>query len=73
MSTLVLTLPLGTPGPAAEYSYTLTADGHPAPRHASTTAALLPDPGRAGEIVPSLVEVQYSLDHSDYLRRVQSQ
>lgn len=51
MSTLVLTLPLGTPEPAAEYSYTLTADGHTATRHASTTAALLPDPGRAGEIV----------------------
>lgn len=51
MSTLVLTLPLGSPGPAAEYSYTLTADGHTATRHASTTAALLPDPGRAGEIV----------------------
>ena len=27
MSTLVLTLPLGSPEPAAEYGYTLTADG----------------------------------------------
>ncbi|MGD9773490.1 type II secretion system protein GspL [Diaphorobacter sp.] len=51
MSTLVLTLPPGSPGPAAEYSYTLTADGHTATRHASTTAALLPDPGRTGEVV----------------------
>ena len=32
MSTLVLTLPLGSPGPAVQYSYTLTADGHNAPR-----------------------------------------
>ncbi|KQR63278.1 type II secretion system protein GspL [Acidovorax sp. Leaf160] len=51
MSTLILTLSPDTPGPAAEYSYTLTADGHTAIRHASATAALLPDPGRAGETV----------------------
>lgn len=51
MSTLILTLPLGTPEPAAEYGYTLTADGHTAIRHASAPAALLPDPGRAGETV----------------------
>ncbi len=51
MSTLVLTLPLGSPEPAAEYGYTLTADGHTATRHASAPAALLPDPGRAGETV----------------------
>ena len=51
MSTLVLTLPLGPPGPAPEYGYVLTADGHTATRHASAPAALLPDPGRAGEIV----------------------
>ncbi|WP_311221857.1 MULTISPECIES: type II secretion system protein GspL [unclassified Acidovorax] len=51
MSTLILTLTPDTPGPAAEYSYTLTADGHTAIRHASASAALLPDPGRAGETV----------------------
>ncbi|GAA6120371.1 type II secretion system protein GspL [Acidovorax sp. FG27] len=51
MSTLILTLPPDMPGPAAEYGYTLTADGHTAIRHASATAALLPDPGRAGETV----------------------
>lgn len=51
MSTLVLTLPPGPPSPTAEYGYTLTADGHNAIRHASTSAALLPDPGRTGEVV----------------------
>ncbi len=51
MSTLILTLSPDTPGPAADYSYTLTADGHTAIRHASASAALLPDPGRAGETV----------------------
>lgn len=51
MSTLILTLPLGTPAPAAKYSYTLTADGHTATRHARAPATLLPDPGRAGEVV----------------------
>ena len=51
MSTLILTLPLGTPEPAVKYRYTLTADGHTAIRHARAPAALLPDPGRAGEVV----------------------
>lgn len=51
MSTLVLTLPLGSSATAAEYGYTLTADGHNAIRQASAPAALLPDPGRAGEVV----------------------
>ena len=51
MSTLVLTLPPGPQAPAAEYSYALTADGHNAIRQACTSAALLPDPGRTGEVV----------------------
>ena len=51
MSILLLYLPLGTTGPASEYSYTLTVDGHTATRHGSSTAALLPDPGRTGEVV----------------------
>lgn len=51
MSTLVITLPLGTPAAAADYSYALTADGHHAIRQASASADLLPDPGRAGEVV----------------------
>lgn len=51
MSTLILSLPPGLPGPATEYGYTLTTDGHTATRHASAPAALLPDPGRAGERV----------------------
>ncbi|HQQ71205.1 MAG TPA: general secretion pathway protein GspL, partial [Alicycliphilus sp.] len=50
MSILVITLPLGSP-PAADYSYTLTADGHHPIRQANASAALLPDPGRAGEVV----------------------
>lgn len=54
MSTLIIYLPAGMPGPTTEYSYTLTADGHTATRHASTTAALLPDPGRTGEVVAVL-------------------
>ncbi|MBS0508004.1 MAG: general secretion pathway protein GspL [Proteobacteria bacterium] len=51
MSTLVITLPLGAPPASAEYSYTLTGDGHQAIRQGSAGAALLPDPGRAGEVV----------------------
>lgn len=56
MSTLILTLTPEMPGPSTEYGYTLTADGHTAQRNASASAALLPDPGRAGEtvaVVPS--------------------
>ena len=48
MSTLVITLPLGSPQAPADYSYTLTVDGHNATQQASASAALLPDPGRAG-------------------------
>ena len=51
MSTLVITLPLGSPQAPADYSYTLTGDGHNATQHASASAALLPDPGRTGEVV----------------------
>lgn len=51
MSILLLYLPTGTPGPTTEFSYTLTADGHTATRQASASAALLPDPGRTGEVV----------------------
>ncbi|MBF5003921.1 type II secretion system protein GspL [Diaphorobacter caeni] len=51
MSTLILYLPPGTPGPNTEFSYTLTADGHSATRQASAKAARLPDPGRTGEVV----------------------
>lgn len=51
MSILIISLPPGSPGPAAAYSYTLTADGHTAIRHASAAAALLPDAGRTGEVV----------------------
>jgi general secretion pathway protein L len=51
MSTLILTLPLARPGPATEYSFALSSDGHSATRHGSASAALLPDPGRAGEVV----------------------
>ncbi len=51
MSTLILYLPPGTPGPTTEFSYTLTADGHTATRQASAKATRLPDPGRTGEVV----------------------
>ena len=51
MSTLILYLPPGTPGPNTEFSYTLTADGHTATRQASARAMRLPDPGRTGEVV----------------------
>ena len=42
MSTLVITLPLGSPQAPADYSYTLTVDGHNATQQASASAALLP-------------------------------
>lgn len=55
MSTLILFLPAVRPGPATEYSYTLTADGHTALRHASAPAALLPEPSRPGGEVVAVV------------------
>ena len=55
MSTLILYLPSARPGPATEYSYTLTADGHTATRHASAAAALLPEPTRPGGEVVAVV------------------
>ncbi|MGE8320021.1 MAG: type II secretion system protein GspL [Comamonas sp.] len=50
MSTLILTLPMPD-GAEALYSYTLSPDGRSMAQHGSTTAALLPHPGRAGETV----------------------
>lgn len=55
MSTLILFLPPALPGPATEYSYTLTADGHTALRHATAPAALLPEPTRPGGEVVAVV------------------
>ncbi|MFN3437683.1 MAG: type II secretion system protein GspL [Acidovorax sp.] len=55
MSTLILFLPPARPGPATEYSYTLTADGHTALRHATAPAALLPEPTRPGGEVVAVV------------------
>ncbi|MBV7540113.1 type II secretion system protein GspL [Acidovorax sp. sic0104] len=55
MSTLILFLPPARPGPATEYSYTLTADGHSALRHAAAPAALLPEPTRPGGEVVAVV------------------
>lgn len=55
MSTLILYLPAARPGPGTEYSYTLTADGHTATRHASAAAALLPEPTRPGGEVVAVV------------------
>lgn len=51
MSTLVITLPLATPGPADRYDYTLSADGHGVTRQGDAGAALLPAAGRTGETV----------------------
>ncbi|WP_280192480.1 type II secretion system protein GspL [Delftia sp. PS-11] len=48
MSTLILHLPAG---PAGEYAYALSSDGQRADRHGHAAAALLPDPGRAGQTV----------------------
>lgn len=55
MSTLILSLPPARPGPATEYSYTLTADGHTALRHAAAAPALLPEPTRPGGEVVAVV------------------
>lgn len=55
MSTLILFLPSARPGPATEYSYTLTADGHSALRNATAPAALLPEPTRPGGEVVAVV------------------
>src|SRR6218665_1893770 len=58
MSTLILFLPPGRPGPATEYSYTLTAAAHHPPGHASAPAALLPEPARPGPEVVAVVPVR---------------
>ena len=55
MSTLILFLPPGRPEPDTAYSYTLTADGHTATRHATAPAALLPEPARPGGEVVAVV------------------
>ena len=55
MSTLILFLPSARPGSATEYSYTLTADGHTALRHATAPASLLPEPTRPGGEVVAVV------------------
>lgn len=55
MSTLILFLPPARPGPATDYSYTLTADGHTALRHATAPASLLPEPTRPGGEVVAIV------------------
>lgn len=51
MSTLILTLPAGAAAPQAGYAYALTPDGQQITSHASAPAALLPAPGRGGEVV----------------------
>jgi general secretion pathway protein L len=51
MSTLLLHLPLATPGPHTPYSYTLTADGHAVTGQGSAPPATLPPTGRTGETV----------------------
>ena len=51
MSTLILHLPLATPGPHTPYSYTLTSDGHAVSGHGSAPPATLPATGRTGETV----------------------
>ena len=58
MSTLILFLPQARSGPATDYSFTLTADGHTALRHASAPAALLPEPARPGGEVVAVVPAQ---------------
>ncbi|MFN3377671.1 MAG: type II secretion system protein GspL [Burkholderiaceae bacterium] len=51
MSTLILHLPQALPGPSTRYRYAVTADGHQLLRHDTAAPALLPEPGRPGEIV----------------------
>ena len=58
MSTLILFLPLAPRGPATDYSYTLTADGHTALAQASAPATLLPEPSRPGGEVVAVVPAQ---------------
>jgi len=58
MTTLILHLPLALPGPATEYRYTLSSDGHSVSSHASAALALLPHPGRATGETVALVPTQ---------------
>lgn len=58
MSTLILFLPPGPPGPATEYGYTLSADGQTAIAQASAPAALLPEPARPGAEVVAVLPVR---------------
>jgi general secretion pathway protein L len=58
MSTLVVSLPPGTPTAATEWAYALTADGHAPTDHGRAPAALLPQPRGAGAETVALVPVQ---------------
>lgn len=51
MSTLILSLAPGALQPSSELRYVLSVDGHHAARSGSCPAHLLPDTGRAGEVV----------------------
>lgn len=51
MSLLILQLPLTLPETDSEYDFALSLDGQTVARHAAATAAELPDPGRAAEVV----------------------
>ncbi|WP_394680579.1 type II secretion system protein GspL [uncultured Comamonas sp.] len=56
MSTLLISLPLAAgpdtaPSAAGSYSYALSPDGVAISQQGTTTAGLLPQPGRAGEVV----------------------
>jgi len=58
MSSLLVLLPPGTPGPAAEWSFAQTDDGSTAARHGSAPAALLPLPRGAGAEIVAVVPAQ---------------
>ncbi|WP_313071708.1 type II secretion system protein GspL [Melaminivora sp.] len=51
MSILAILLPPAPSGVADSLDYVLSSDGQGVTRHGSASAALLPDPGRAGETV----------------------
>lgn len=58
MSTLVVSLPPGTPTAATEWAFAFSGDGHTVSDHGRSPAALLPMPRGAGAETVALVPVQ---------------
>ncbi len=55
MTTLIVSLPPGTPGPATQFDHVLTHDGHNVASHSRSAAALLPAPASSAASAAEVV------------------